>query len=306
MDAVAELADQGLVDLVAVVTQPDRPGHRGRITPSAVKRRAEDLALEVQQPGQLAGADLDAILALRPEVLVWAAYGGLIPEALLRAAGRRAVNVHASLLPRWRGAAPVAHAILAGDDRTGVTLMEGTRELDAGPVLAQVVVGIDPRETAGELAERLSRVGADLLRRELPRYLRGQIRPQPQAAGDVTWAPKLTTDDGRLDWSRPAEAVVRRIRAMTPQPGAWTTVGGERLGIVAATVLGGPPREHGTLLAGQGGPAYAPYWGRSRAPHVACGAGWLRLDTVHPAGRRAMPGEDWLNGLRERALRLPS
>lgn len=306
LDAVDELGAAGVLRLVAVVTQPDRAGHRGRPSVPPVKERALQLGLDVLQPERLRGPDLGALLALEPELLVWAAYGNLIPDALIGAARGRAVNVHASLLPRWRGAAPVAHAILAGDGETGVTLMEGTAALDAGPILAQERVGIDPRESAGGLTERLSRVGAALLRHELPRYLGGELRAVPQPADGVTWARKLTSADGELDWSEPAEAVARRVRAMRPEPGAWTTLHGQRIGILGTTVLGGPPREHGTVLVGRSDAAYTPYWGASRAPHVACGAGWLRLDEVRPAGKRTMSGEDWANGLRGDGLRVPS
>jgi methionyl-tRNA formyltransferase len=209
------------------------------------------------------------------------------------------VNVHASILPRWRGAAPIAHAILAGDDETGVTLMEGTAELDAGPILAQERVHIGPRESAGELAERLARVGGSLLLRELPRYLAGELRGVPQDSAVATYASKLASADARIDWSRPAEEVARRIRAMTPAPGAWTELRGRRVIVASATVLGGPPREHGTLVLGRAAPpAYATYWGRSAAPHVACGAGWIRLDQVRPSGKREMTGEEWARGLR--------
>lgn len=306
LDAVEELATGGVLRLVAVVTQPDRPGHRGQLSVPPVKERALRLGLDVLQPESLRGYDLDELLAFEPELLVWAAYGNLIPAALIAAAGGRAANVHASLLPRWRGAAPVAHAILAGDEETGITLMEGTASLDAGPILAQERVGIDPRESAGELAERLARVGAALLRRELPRYIAGELRAVPQPAAGVSWAPKLSAADGELHWSEPAEAVARRVRAMRPEPGAWTTLHGQRIGVLGTTVLGGPPREHGTMLLGRSDAAYAPYWGASRAPHVACGAGWLRLDDVRPAGKRAMSGDDWANGLRGDGFRVPS
>ncbi len=307
LDAVDELQGQGVLTLVAVVTQPDRRGDRGRLSVPPVKERALECGLLVLQPESLREVALQALLALEPELLVWAAYGNLIPRALLDAARGRAVNVHASLLPRWRGAAPVAHAILAGDDETGITLMAGTAELDAGGILARERVDIDPRESAGELTGRLARAGGTLLRRELPRYIGGGLRAEPQDPAGVTWAPKLNTQDGELDWSQPAESVARRIRAMTPSPGAWTMLNGQRVGVLAATVLGGPPRDHGTLLPGLTDLAYVPYWGRSRAPHVACGAGWLRLDEVKPAGKRAMSGEDWANGLRGLGeVRLPS
>lgn len=306
LDALDELQGQGALSVVGVVTQPDRHGDRGRIAVPPVKERALELGLRVLQPEALRDAGLQAVLALGPELLVWAAYGNLIPRSVLDAARGRAVNVHASLLPRWRGAAPVAHAILAGDDETGITLMEGTAEMDAGPILAQERVHIDPTEPAGELTERLARVGGTLLRRELPRYVAGDTRATPQDPFAASWAPKLTTQDGELDWSQPAERVARRVRAMTPSPGAWTTVNGQRVGVLAATVLGGPPREHGTVLLGRSDAAYAPYWGMSRAPHVACGAGWLRLDEVRPAGKRAMSGDDWANGLRGDGFRVPS
>lgn len=307
LDAVDELQGQGVLSLVAAVTQPDRRGDRGRMSVPPVKERALEHGLLVLQPESLRDVGLRAVLALEPELLVWAAYGNLIPRALLDAARGRAVNVHASLLPRWRGAAPIAHAILAGDDETGITLMEGMAEMDAGAILARERVHIDPRESAGELTERLARVGGALLRRELPRYIAGELRAEPQEPAGVTWAPKLTTKDGELDWSRPAETVARRVRAMTPSPGAWTALNGQRIGVLAATVLGGPPREHGTMLLGRSDLDYVPYWGRSRAPHVACGAGWLRLDEVKPAGKRAMSGDDWANGLRGLGeVRLPS
>ncbi len=308
LEALVELRNAGVVRIVGVVTQPDRRGHRGRLTEPAVKRRAIALGLPILQPVSLRGADLDALLALAPQLLVWAAYGNLIPRALLDAAGSRAANVHASLLPRWRGAAPIARAILAGDGETGVTLMQGTAELDAGPILAQQRVHIGPRESAGELTERLARVGGSLLRRELPRYVARELRGAPQDPALATYAPKLTSEDARIDWSRPAEEVARHIRAMTPEPGAWTALRGQRVIVSSATVLGGPPREHGTLVLGRAAPAdCAAYWGRSGAPHVACGAGWLRLDHVRPAGKREMTGEEWARGLRIGSdERLPS
>ncbi|HET8569746.1 MAG TPA: methionyl-tRNA formyltransferase, partial [Candidatus Limnocylindria bacterium] len=268
--ALEALADAGAIRLVGVVTQPDRPAHRGRITAPPVKARAERLGVPVLQPARLGGEALAAVLALEPELLVWAAYGNRIPRALIDAAGRRALNVHASLLPRWRGAAPIAHAILAGDDETGVTIMEGTAELDRGPIVAQKRTRIGPRESAGELTDRLAVMGADLLRATLPRYVARELVPVPQDDSLATLAPKVATADAAIDWSRPAEEVARRIRAMTPQPGAWTTYKGDRLIVTAATVLGGPPREHGTLLV-RAGDAYAAYWGAADAPHVACG-----------------------------------
>jgi methionyl-tRNA formyltransferase len=260
-----------------------------------VKARALALGLPVLQPARIDAAALREILALRPELLVWAAYGNRIPRALLDAVKGRAVNVHASLLPRWRGAAPIAHAILAGDRETGVTLMEGTAGLDEGPILAQERTPINEGETTGELTRRLAVHGAELLERELPRYVAGELRAAPQEGSKATLAPKLTSREGELEFARPAEELARRVRAFTPEPGAWTTLRGERLVVVGASVYGGTPKEHGLLEIHDG-------W-----PEVAAGAGWLRLALVRPAGKRTMPGEDWARGLRGSVgARLPS
>ena len=294
LDAIDRLCDAGILSLVGVVTQPDRQGDRGRPAPPPVKERALAHGVPVLQPARLAGDGLAAVIALRPALLVWAAYGNLIPRALLDAAGGSAVNVHASLLPRWRGAAPVARAILAGDAETGVSLMVGTVGLDAGPVLTAVRTAIGADEDAGALAARLAEIGAALLERELPRYLHGELVPVPQDERGVTWATKLTTADGVLDWARPADELARRVRAMTPEPGAFTTFRGRRLGVARATVAGGAPAAHGVVRVRHG------------VPHVAAGAGSLRLDLVTPAGKRTMPGADWARGIRDlEGARLP-
>jgi methionyl-tRNA formyltransferase len=296
LDALAALAARDDIDLVGAVTQPDRPGDRGRVEPSPVKRRAGELGIAVLQPVLLNGDAVQPIADLRPDALVWAAYGNLIPRRLIDGVDGRAVNVHASLLPRWRGAAPIAHAILAGDRETGVTLMQGTASLDRGPIIAAAATPIGPDETAGELTDRLARLGGALLERELPAYLAESTQPVQQDESRATWAPKLTTADGELRFTEPAEAIARRIRAMNPEPGAWTTFGGQRLGVLRASVTGGRGVQHGTLEL------------RDGVPHVAGGAGWLRLDEVKPAGRRAMSGADWARGLRGRSAeaRLPS
>jgi methionyl-tRNA formyltransferase len=295
LDALAALAARDDIDLVGVVTQPDRPGDRGRVEPSPVKRRAIELELPVLQPVLLSGDAVQPIAELRADALIWAAYGNLIPRRLIDGVDGRAVNVHASLLPRWRGAAPIAHAILAGDRDTGVTLMQGTASLDRGPLIAFATTPIGPEETAGQLTERLARLGGALLERELPAYLAESTQPLQQDESRATWAPKLTTADGELRLAEPADAVARRIRAMTPDPGAWTTVNGQRLGVLRALVTGGRGVQHGTLEL------------RDGVPHVAAGAGWLRLDEVKPAGKRAMSGAEWARGLRGSAeVRLPS
>jgi methionyl-tRNA formyltransferase len=295
LEAVDRLCDRGSLELTAVVTQPDRAGDRGRLTVPAVKARALAFGVPVLQPARIDEAALREILALRPEVLVWAAYGNRIPSALLAAVNGRAVNVHASLLPRWRGAAPIAHAILAGDEETGITLMEGTAALDEGPILAQERTPIGEAESAGDLTRRLALLGAGLLERELPRYIARELEATPQDGSLATLAPKLTSQDGELDFARPADELARRVRALTPEPGAWTTFRGDRLVVAGATVSGGTPKEHGVLEIHDG------------RPEIAAGAGWLRLELVRPAGKRTMSGEDWARGLRGIAgARLPS
>jgi methionyl-tRNA formyltransferase len=269
-----------------VVTQPDRPASRGVMREPPVKVAARAVGLAVRQPARLDDKEVAAILALRPEVLVWSAYGNKIPKALLAAVSGRALNVHASLLPRWRGAAPIAHAILAGDAETGVTLMEGTAELDAGPILAQTRTKIGD-ETRGELEERLAKLGGELLEREMPRYLAGKMVRRPQDTKQVTLAPKLEPREGELDLARSAEELGRRVRAYTPDPGAFVTFRGQRIGVLRASVAGGRGTDHGAFAV------------RDGAPHVAAGAGWLRLEEVKPAGKRAMSGAEWARGLRD-------
>ena len=295
LEAVDRLCDRGSLELTAVVTQPDRAGDRGRLSVPAVKARALAFGVPVLQPARIDDAALREILALRPELLVWAAYGNRIPSALLAAVNGRAVNVHASLLPRWRGAAPIAHAILAGDQETGVTLMEGTAALDEGPILAQERTPIGEAESAGDLTRRLALLGAGLLERELPLYIARDLEATPQDGSLATFAPKLTSRDGELDFARPADELARRVRALTSEPGAWTTFRGDRLVVAGATVSGGTPKEHGVLEIHDG------------RPEVAAGAGWLRLEMVRPAGKRTMTGEDWARGLRGIVgARLPS
>jgi methionyl-tRNA formyltransferase len=295
LEALARLADAGVVELAAVVTQPDRRGDRRRIAVPPVKARAITIRVPLLQPARLSRDAIAEITALRPDALVWAAYGNLIPAALIDAARKRAMNVHASLLPRWRGAAPVAHAILAGDRETGITLMEGTPALDAGPILAQERIAIGPTETAGELTSRLAALGARMLERDLPRYLRGELRGSPQTSEHATVAAKVTTKDGVIEWSRPADEIARRVRAMSPEPGAHTVIKGQRLVITRATVDGGSPAENGTVRV------------RGGVPHVAAGAGWVRLEEVRPAGKRTMSGADWARGVRDLdGARVPS
>ncbi|MCX7670314.1 MAG: methionyl-tRNA formyltransferase, partial [Anaerolineae bacterium] len=226
-------------EVVGVVCQPDRPAGRGlRLTAPPVKEAALALGLPVLQPAGLRTAEAhDLLAATQPDLIVVAAYGQYIPEAICRLARAGALNLHPSLLPRWRGASPVQAAILAGDAETGVTVHFVTAALDAGDILAQVRTPILPHESAGELMARLAALGADLMVETMGRWLRGEISPQPQDEAAVTWSSRLNKEEGLLDWSRPAELLARQVRAFSPWPGAYTFWQGRQLTILEAQSL---------------------------------------------------------------------
>lgn len=239
------LTDAGL-EPVAVFTQPDRPAGRGkRLTASPVKRFADRRGIEVLQPATLRDdAAAAAIAGFRADVMIVAAYGLILPQRVLDIPGRGCLNVHASLLPRWRGAAPVQAAILAGDRETGISLMSMTAGLDCGPVYATAAIGIGSDESAGVLGERLARLGGRLLVRELEAILEGSREAIAQDESLATYAPKITTADARIDWTMTADDVLRRVRAWDPVPGAWFMLGDERIKCWRATKaegMGAPP-----------------------------------------------------------------
>jgi methionyl-tRNA formyltransferase len=279
--------------VVGVVTQPDRPSGRGRqLHPPPVKELAQAHGLPVLQPASLRSPEAIAELqALQPDVIVVAAFGQILRPAVLDLPPFGCLNVHASLLPRWRGAAPIAAAILAGDEATGITIMRMDPGLDTGPILRQRALPIAPDDTAASLGERLARLGADLLLDTLPDWLAGRLEPQPQDDALVTLAPQLEKEQGHIDWSEPAEAIARRVRAFHPWPGTFTTWQGAPLRILrasaessAGTAEGGAPP--GTVVAAPRGPA------------VATGRGWLCLVEVQPAGKRPMPADAFVRGAR--------
>jgi len=233
LDATAEVCD-----VVLVLCQPDRPAGRGlSLRKPAVKVRAEELGLPVEQPTKVRTRELGARLRhLNADIGVVVAYGRILPRAVLDAPRLGCVNVHASLLPRWRGAAPIQWAIVSGDHETGVTLMQMDEGMDTGPVLTAEPVSIDPAERASELFERLSALGADLLRRELPRILAGELEPRAQDSAHATHAAMLKKEDGRISWDRPAQAIHDQIRGLYPWPGAYTFLGGKRVRVHRARV----------------------------------------------------------------------
>jgi methionyl-tRNA formyltransferase len=275
--------------VVTVVTQPDRPRGRGQhVTAPAVKEEAERAGLTVLQPPRLKGTDFaERLRALRLDVAVVAAYGRILPPEVLAAPRLGCLNVHASLLPRWRGAAPIQWALASGDSETGVCLMQMEAGLDTGPVLAVRRTPILSTDTSETLHHRLAELGGELVRDELPRFLGGALTPRPQPEEGVTIARLVEKEDGRLDWTRPAMELERRIRAFVPWPGGWTALGPQLLKIWRAEAVegSGPP---GTVLAAHG------------TLDVACGEGALRLLEVQPAGRRRMTAAEFLSGHRLR------
>jgi methionyl-tRNA formyltransferase len=280
-------ATDELCDLVAVVAQPDRKQGRGqRSAPPPTASWAVEHGVKLLQPEKIRGPEFqEALAALAPEIIVVAAYGKILPRALLELPRLGCVNVHASLLPRYRGAAPIQWAIARGERETGITLMQMEEGLDSGPILLQRACPILSSDTGESLAKRLSLLGGELLAEGLPKLERGELRAVPQEASQATLAPMLKREDARLDWRLPAQELHDRIRAFQPWPGASCTLpDGTGLKISASAVAegAGPP---GTILVAD----------RSGLT-VASGAGALRLTEVQPEGRRRMPAADFLAG----------
>ncbi len=275
-------------DVVGVVTQPDRPQGRSRSTlvPSPVKTIAVEEGLPVLQPDRPRGPEFLAQLeALEPELSVVVAYGHILPQTVIDAPPMGTLNIHASLLPALRGAAPIQAAIRQGLPETGVTIMRMVRELDAGPVLLRTATPIIENESYGELQQRLAELGALALMEALALLSLGALTEQPQDDALASYASKVEREDARVDWLRPAEEVARVIRAYDPKPGAFTTLDGLDVKLFGARPTAdhqGPPGE--VLSADESGLL------------VACGSGAVRLAYVHPAGRRRLAALDWLQG----------
>ena len=276
---------------VKVYTQPSRPSGRGRrVHPSAVARRARDLGLDVEEVAAVREtAFLSALRVLGPDLAVVVAFGQIFPAELLRVPKRGCVNVHASLLPAFRGAAPVQAAILDGSEETGVTTMLMDEGMDTGPILLQRRTRIEARETSGELTGRLAVLGAELLIETLRRLEEGDLEPKPQPEIGVSYAPRLSRESGTIDWRAEAEEIFRRLRAFTPWPGLTTSFRGQPLKIVWGEPLGplpGMPLPGGSLVLLEDGDLA-----------VACGGKRLfRLDRVQRPGRRVVTGREFRNG----------
>ncbi len=277
-------------EVVAVLTRPPARAGRGRaVVDSDVAVLARETGLEVLAPDTPRDPRfLERLTALRPDCVPVVAYGALVPASALVIPRHGWVNLHFSLLPAWRGAAPVQHAVLAGDDVTGATTFRLEEGLDTGPVFGVVTDAIGSTDTAGDVLERLSRSGARLLVATLDGIEDGALAPVPQAAAGVSLAPKLGPADARVDWSAPALRVDRLVRACTPSPGAWSRLRGERVGLgpVRAVTDGAPDLAAGAVHAGKN--------------EVLVGTGGVpvRLGFVRPQGRREMPAADWARGLR--------
>jgi len=260
-------------EIVCVYCQPPRPAGRGqkdRRTPVHV--RAAELGLPIRHPGSLRSPeDLSAFAALNADIAVVAAYGLVLPSGILCAPKQGCVNIHASLLPRWRGAAPIHRAVMAGDGETGISIMRMDAGLDTGPVLLRAATPINATDTTGDVHDRLSAMGATLITGALDRL--NELTPEPQEAQEVTYAGKINGTETRVDWSRPAHFVDRQIRGLAPVPGAWTTFNGERVRLLSSVQADGRGKA-GQVL--------------DRNLTVACGTGAVRVTRLQRAGRRAM------------------
>ncbi len=275
-------------DVVGVLTRPPAAAGRGRgERRSAVHDRAVELGLPVLTPRSLRDPEtLHTLRALAPDCCPVVAYGALVPPDALAIPPNGWVNLHFSLLPSWRGAAPVQHAIRAGDEISGATTFLLDEGLDTGPILGQMTTAIGPRETAGELLARLAQTGADLLKLTIDALAAGDIDPRPQSDEGVSLAPRIEVEDARVDWTLTARAIDRTIRAVTPAPGAWTTMRDQRVKVGPVLLTDDGTLAPGEISAGR------------REVRVGTGRGDVVLNLVQPQGKREMPALDWLRGVR--------
>ena len=275
-------------DVVAIVTQPDRPAGRSKqLKASPVKQLAESAGIPTLQPRRIRepGA-MEALAALDADLFVVVAFGQILPQALLDLPKRGTLNVHASLLPRWRGAAPIQAAIRAGDKESGVTIMLLDAGLDTGPVLSRHALALARDETGQSLHDRLALLGADLLSQTLPRYLAGKIAPQPQDDALATYAPQLKKSDGRIDWTRPAAEIERLARAFRPWPGTFTHWKGQQLKVISGR------EAEGNLPAGQ-------VYELKGMIAIGTGEGLYLPSALQMAGKKNLPIADFVNGYRD-------
>lgn len=289
LPSLSVLANAQTYQVVGVITQPDRASGRGRELKSPpVKTLALELNIPILQPEKLRTPEsMEQLSKWNPDLIVVAAFGQILKKDVLHLPRYGCINVHASLLPRWRGAAPINAAILAGDEETGVTIMQMDVGLDTGPILAKRSIRIKPDDTTGSVLSALSTLGADLLNETLPEYISGKLTPQPQPAEGATYAPMLKKEDGLLDFTRPAVELERRVRAMNPWPGARFEWNGNLLKVLRASIVSG---EKGLISGNR--------FTVEGRPAVLTSDGALILDEVQPAGKKVMSGKSFLAGLR--------
>ena len=271
--------------IVAVYTQPPRAQGRGyKLTPSAVHDLATEHNIPVFHPDSLKTEEAqNQWKALNLDIAIVAAYGLILPKEILEAPRKGCLNIHASLLPRWRGAAPIPRAITGGDMETGVTIMKMDMGMDTGDILSMTTVPIEATTTAPQLLETLTRVGAQTLLETLPAYLSGALQPIPQPLEGITYAPKLTKEEGRLDWTFPADVLERKVRGLQPWPGTWFTIRQDTIKVLEAIALPDtPPHPPGTILDDQ--------------LTIACGEGAFRPLLVQKVGKAPVPTADFLRG----------
>ncbi|MBN1310136.1 MAG: methionyl-tRNA formyltransferase [Anaerolineae bacterium] len=276
------------LEVVGVVTQPDRPAGRGRrVLASAVKQHAERLRLPIFQPPTLREpAAVEHLRSWSPDIMVVAAFGQILRQPVLDLAPHGCINIHASLLPRWRGAAPIQYAIWAGDKETGITIMKMDAGLDTGPILRQMAIPIKDDETGATLHDRLAILGAEVLIATLPSYLAGELSPQPQPEKGVTLAPSLKKAEGQIDWSQTAKEIDRQVRAFDPWPGTFTFLDDKLIKVVKGTP--DPQRSYGE-------PCGTVVMEEDRLA-VQTGEGVYFLQTVQPAGKKQMTSQAFLTG----------
>lgn len=294
LPSLRALADR--YDVIGVITQPDRASGRGRtLKPPPVKELALELGIPTFQPEKLKDQSaMDQLRAWSPDLIVVAAYGQILKEDVLDLPQFGCINVHASLLPHWRGAAPINAAILHGDEETGVTIMKMDAGLDTGPMLAKRSIRIKPDDTAGSVFQTLSTLGADLLTETLPDYVSGKITPQPQPEEGATYAPMLKKEEGRLDFDSDVNELERRVRAFNPWPGTFMDFDGVNLKIHRAHVSPLPQGEGEGVRAVSAGERLIV----QNQPAVGARGGIFVLDEVQPAGKKSMSGTSFLSGAR--------
>lgn len=283
------LIDEETIEIVGVVSQPDRKvGRKQIITPPPVKQLAMEHNLTMYQPEKLSGSDeMKEILTLDIDLIITAAYGQYVPTKLLNAPTHRAINVHASLLPKYRGAAPIHYAVLNGDEKTGVTIMYMEKEMDAGNIISQREIAINDEDDTGNLFEKLSLVGRDLLMDTLPAIFAGENKSIVQNEDEVTFSPMISKEQEKIDWTLTAREVFNHIRALRPAPGAYTILEDQRFKIWAAEVVeDNTSAEPGTII-----------FADTKEMYVACGEGSvLSLIEVQPSGKKRMPVANFLAG----------